>query len=117
MQKSLVRTVVKIKHALELKIMQRKVTTRTFHAAENNCVYNHGRRKDFFQGGASKGFSQNFFQGGPKSGKIWFLPLEIEKTTFFSNNFKIQGGARIPSPLSNAHVYNKSQNRNRKEEK
>jgi len=83
MQKSLVRTVVKIKHALELKIMQRKVTTRTFHAAENNCVYNHGRRKDFFQGGASKGFSQNFFQGGPKSGKIWFLPLEIEKTTFF----------------------------------
>jgi len=31
---------------------------------------NHGRRKDFFQWGA-------------KSGEIWFLPLEIEETTFF----------------------------------
>jgi len=28
------------------------------------------------------------FQGG-KSGEIWFLPLEIEKTTFFADIFKI----------------------------
>jgi len=26
-------------------------------------IRDHGRRKDFFQGGASTGFSQNFFQG------------------------------------------------------
>jgi len=43
----------------------------------------HGRRKDFFQGGGSRGFSQNFFQGEAKSGEICFLPLEIEKVTFF----------------------------------
>ena len=45
--------------------------------------YRHGRRKDFFQGGGSRGFSQNFSQGGTKSGEICFLPLEIAKTTFF----------------------------------
>ena len=35
-------------------------------------------------GGGSRGFSQNFFPGGAESGEICFLPLEIEKTTFFS---------------------------------
>jgi len=34
-------------------------------------------------GGSSTGFSQTFFQGGKKSGEICFLPVEIEKTTFF----------------------------------
>jgi len=42
----------------------------------------HGRRKDFFQVGASRDFSKFFFQG-IKSGVTCFLPLEIEKTTFF----------------------------------
>ena len=51
-------------------------------AAPQQC-HEHGRRKDFFQRRASKRYSQNFFQGGAKSGEIWFLPLEIEKTTFF----------------------------------
>ena len=37
----------------------------------------------FFPGGGSKEFSPNFFQGGAKSGEICFLPLEVEKTTFF----------------------------------
>jgi len=46
----------------------------------------HGRREDFFQGGA-------------KSGEICFLPLEIEKTTFFDNNFKIQEGPKAPPAL------------------
>jgi len=41
----------------------------------------HERRKDFFQGG-QKGVFPKFFQGG-QSGEICFLPLEIEKTTFF----------------------------------
>jgi len=49
-----------------------------------NCKYHwHWRRKDFFREGGSRGFSQNFFQVGAKSGEIWFLPLEIEKSTFF----------------------------------
>ena len=43
-----------------------------------------GNGRIFFQGGANRGFSQNFFQGEAKSGEIWFLPLEIVKTTFFS---------------------------------
>ena len=41
----------------------------------------HGRQKDFFQGGGSRGFSQIFFQGR-KSGEIWLLPLQIEKKLF-----------------------------------
>jgi len=43
----------------------------------------HGRRKDFFQGGSVEDFPIIFFRGGGKSGEICFLPLEIEKTTFF----------------------------------
>jgi len=53
----------------------------------------------FSRGGDSRGFSQNFFQEGAESGEIWFLPLEIEKTTFFANHFKIQGGTWVPLPL------------------
>jgi len=49
------------------------------------CPPKHGRRKDFFQGRATRGF----FPGGAKSGEICFLPLEIEKTTRFSEIFKI----------------------------
>jgi len=60
----------------------------------------HGRRKDFFQGG-QYGIFPKFFPGVTKSGEIWFLPFEIEKTTFFANNFKIQGGQ---SPPSDAHA-------------
>ena len=52
--------------------------------------WTHGRRKDFFQG------------VGPR-GEICFLSLEIEKTMFFANNFKIQGGPRPPCPPSDAH--------------
>jgi len=42
----------------------------------------HGRRKDFFKGG-QYGIFPKFFPGVTKSGEIWILPLEIEKTTFF----------------------------------
>ena len=61
----------------------------------------------FFPGGTSRGFSQNFFQGGGTHGEIWFLPLEIEKTTFFANNFKIQKGKAPPRPppSSDAHGF------------
>ena len=52
----------------------------------------------FFQGGAV-GVFPKFFPGGAKSGSICFLPLEIEKTTFLANNFKIQG-ARPTLPTS-----------------
>ena len=57
----------------------------------------HGRRKDFFQGGPVGDFPK-IFSRGAKSGEIWFLPLEIEKTTFFANNFKIRGGQGRPRP-------------------
>jgi len=50
----------------------------------------HSRRKDFFQGGPVRDFPK-IFSRGAKIGEIWFLPLEIEKTIFFANNFKIQG--------------------------
>jgi len=53
----------------------------------------------------SRGFSQKIFQGGGKSGEIWFLPLEIEKTTFFADIFKIQGGQGPPPPSSDAHTW------------
>jgi len=40
-----------------------------------------------------------------QSGEIRFLPLEIEKTTFFANHFKIQGGGLAPlTPPSDAHA-------------
>ena len=64
----------------------------------------------FFPGGDSWGFSQNFFHGGRKSGEICFLPLEIGKTTFFANNFKIQGGLApsLPTPMSYSTFIRKS---------
>jgi len=65
---------------------------------------NMGVGRTFFHKGASRGFSQNFFQE-LKSGEMWFLSLEIEKTIIFANNFKIQGGlAPMPSP-SDVHAY------------
>jgi len=48
--------------------------------------------------------SEGFFPGGAKSGEIWFIPLEIEKTTFFANNFKIQWGPLPPLPPSDSHA-------------
>jgi len=58
----------------------------------------HGRRKEFFQGGGQQGIFPKVFPWGAKSGEIWFLPLEIEKTTLFANNFKIQGRPMPPLP-------------------
>jgi len=50
----------------------------------------HGRRKDFFQGGPVGDFPKMFSRGA-RNCEICFLPLEIEKATFFANDFKIQG--------------------------
>jgi len=44
-------------------------------------VHAHGRRK-FFQGGAVGDFPK-IYSREAKSGEICFLPLEIEKITFF----------------------------------
>jgi len=53
-----------------------------------------------FSRGGQKGIFPKYFPGGAKSGEICFLPLEIEKVTFFANNFKIQGLALAPpAPL------------------
>jgi len=49
-----------------------------------------------FSRGGQYGIYPKCFPGGAKSGEIWFLPLEIEKTTFFANNFKIQEGTKKP---------------------
>ena len=59
-------------------------------------AYYHGRRKDFFQRRATRGFFQNFSEGGRKVAKIFF-PLETRKTTFFCWNFK-NAGAGLPCP-------------------
>jgi len=45
----------------------------------------------------------------PKRPWNFFLPLEIEKTTFFANNFKIQGGSKPPCPPSDAHEWSMCQ--------
>ena len=62
----------------------------------------HGRRKDFFQGGVSRGFSQSFFQWGGKSGEIWFLPVEIEKQHFFHiiSTSRVGQGPPLPTPMA-----------------
>ena len=41
-------------------------------------------------------FLQNFFRGA-KSGEICFFPVEIKKTTAFTEIFKIQRGAMPPT--------------------
>jgi len=63
----------------------------------------------FFPGGPVGGVSQHFFQGRTKSGEIWFLPLEIKKTTIFTNNFKIQRGAEAPSSDAHGRQYSYGQ--------
>jgi len=64
----------------------------------------HGCRQEFFQGGAEGDFPKSF-PGRAKSDEICFLPLKIEKTTFFANNFKIKGRAKPPlPPPSDAHA-------------
>ena len=52
-----------------------------------SCVW---ASEGFFLRGGAVGDFPKIFSRGAKSGEIWFLPLEIEKTTFFANNFKIQ---------------------------
>jgi len=54
--------------------------------------------EEFFPGWVDYGIFQNFFNGGVKSGEICFFPLEIKKTTFFAEIFKIWGGGQGPFP-------------------
>ena len=51
-----------------------------------------------FSRGGPVGDFPKIFSRGVKRGEIWFLPLEIEKTTFFANNFKIQGARPLLDP-------------------
>jgi len=72
--------------------------------SEESRASDNGRRKDFFQGVASRRFSQNFFQGA-KVVKFVFYPLKLKKQPFFANNFKIQGVTKAPlPPPSDAHA-------------
>ena len=54
----------------------------------------------FFPGGGPVGDFPKICSREAKNGEIWFLPLEIEKTTFFANNVKIHGGLAPPVPPS-----------------
>ena len=49
------------------------------------------RDKPFIVMHVIMGVGRIFSRGGAKCGEICFLPLEIEETTFFANNFKIKG--------------------------
>jgi len=75
----------------------------------NHANTHMGFGRIFSRGGGSRGFSQNFFQGWAKSGEIWFSVLEIEKTTFFANHFKIQGDKPTLPPTSDAHEHTNSE--------
>jgi len=67
--------------------------------------YRHGRRKDFFQGGAVGDFPKIFPRGGPKVVKFVFYPSKLQKQPFFVNNFKIRGARPPLPPPSDAHSY------------
>ena len=66
------------------------------------CIVSMGVGRIFSRRGALGEFSK-IFPGGAKDGEIWFLPLKTKKTTFFAENFKIQGGTKAPLPPSDAH--------------
>jgi len=68
-------------------------------------MWQHGRRKDFFQGGASRGFSQNFFQGGPKIVKFCFYPSKLKKQPFLLIISKSREALAPLTPPSDAHVW------------
>jgi len=55
-----------------------------------------------FSRGAVVDFPKKCSKGGQKWWNVVFT-LEIEKTTFFANNFEIQGGQGPPTPPSDAH--------------
>ena len=57
--------------------------------------------EEFFPGGSLGDFSK-IFPGRPRVVKSDFLPLEIEKTTFFAEIFKTQGWPSPPLPPSDA---------------
>jgi len=63
-------------------------------------AYYHGRRKDFFQRRATRGFLQNFSRGA-KRGKSFFSNSKLGKQPFFAGILKIQGPA-YPVPLTDA---------------
>jgi len=52
----------------------------------------------FFPEGGTRGFFQIVSRGG-KSGKIYFFPLKIKKTTIFCIKFQNPGGPWAPAPL------------------
>ena len=58
----------------------------------------------FFPGGGALRDFSKIFLGWAKSGEICFFPLKTKKTTFFNNNFKIQGASKAPWPPSEAHA-------------
>jgi len=64
-------------------------------------TFSHGRRRDFFQGGALGDFSK-ICLGGPKMVKIVVSHWKLRKQPFFAEIFKIEGAC----PHSDAHAFN-----------
>ena len=63
-----------------------------------NCTFTKRVGRIFSRAWAlALGNFSKFFPRGTKSGEFWFFPLTTKKTTFFVENFKIQG-ERSPLP-------------------
>jgi len=70
-----------------------------FNLHTGNAAHSHGRRKDFFQVGATRGFSK-IFPGGAKVTKFAFYQSKLRKQLFFAEIFKIHEGAKaLPCPV------------------
>jgi len=69
---------------------------------ENAATREHGRRKDFFHGGAPGDFSK-ISPGGAKSGEICFPHSKLRKQPFLVK-FSKSRGARASWPPSDAHA-------------
>jgi len=61
------------KHNVEVAYLEKFLRT-----SMNFRAFTHGRRKDFCQGGGSRGFSQNFFSRGDQ--KWWNLVFPLKYT-------------------------------------
>jgi len=79
---------------------------------KNDCNLLHGPRKDFFQGGPTRGFFQIFSRGRPNEVKFVFSHSKLRKQPFFAEKFKIQGGPwpPLPPPLPNFRGWHNGRN-------
>jgi len=78
-------------------MIKNKSSSRGFNSKRHgirSLTRSHGRCKDFFQSGGTRGY----FQGGPKVFKFDFSHSKLRKQPFLLKKFEIQG-ARLPDPF------------------